>query len=150
MYPPDAMCYLIPPIHIDAYKKWTIARSKKQRFKQIEVVYPAKLYSLNRAQRVEREGNNSKEKIRIFDHLKNTYEHLNASMASSRWRSENQKSLLGLPPKGFKNPVLRLPTDRAHYSIEMRPRYLPRHGPRASGKGRRRAGRDEQRGCRDF
>jgi len=126
MYPPGAMCEMLPPSHVDAYKKWTIARSKNPGFQQIEAVYRVSVAALNRAKRITGEGTSSKEQILIFDELKDTYQHLDDSMVSSSWkRQANEEFLLGLPAKVSKGPAwLKLPAARARYSVVMSPDQL--------------------------
>lgn len=119
IYPLGTMCNMLPPSHVEAYKKWTMARSKQLSFQQIEVVYTVKLNDLERARKVRIDDILPGERLRIFDHLENANEYLDNSMVVSSSRYENPEFLLGLPTRArIGYALLRLPATRSRYSIE--------------------------------
>ncbi len=127
MYPQKAMCQMLPSNHVDAYKRWTLARAKVLNCEQIEAVYTISFSNLNRSQRVnENKRNSERQQILLFANLKNTYEHLHASMAPSTYRYKSQTDLLGSPTSVRKGYALfKLPAARNRYVIEINPNDLP-------------------------
>jgi uncharacterized protein YjbI with pentapeptide repeats len=116
MYPPDAVCHLLPQSHIDTYKKWTIARSQKQAFQQIEVTFPVRLADLERAQKAKSKENTSRGQMFTFDDVQPA-----GAMPGS---PQYQKIAFQLAPMmrfGIGPGVFNLPAARSQYSMAMKP-----------------------------
>jgi uncharacterized protein YjbI with pentapeptide repeats len=118
MYPPAAVCDLLYPGHFDAYKKWTIARSKNLNISQIEAIYSIRhvdfQVSVDKAV-----SGGVKDRLLIFEHLDN-------SQFQNKYSHESPDQMLSSPFRMSNVTILfKLPSARSRYSIAMRPDQAP-------------------------